>query len=352
MIRVLRLDPTTVTDSLRPPSPLDLLAPIHKDWLHLNVFVPDHDVSALINASVHGDPASPASLAVGATIVHDGRRDELFTAVQVVARHRAAETPTSVAVDPAASVSLHDDGWFACATGRAGDADVTVRATAAAEPIDAERPAPFGSGWISWRAMPRLRLHGEIRLPDRTVGLESAIGYQDHNWGRWRWGDDIGWRWGTFPTAGRDELAGSGAATVLTIADRTDRHHRVRSPLVDVQTGPLVRRFSGDTVRITYRGDLHDRRTPLVRLPGAVAALRSDRQRPDLPGSLVVDAVDGFDRATAEFEVERAVQLITSEPTTSGQTFIHELLGRFELSGTLAGRPIAGTGLGVFEHVD
>jgi hypothetical protein len=28
--------------------------------------------------------------------------------------------------------------------------------------------------------------------------LDRAPGYHDHNWGRWHWGQDLGWEWGCF----------------------------------------------------------------------------------------------------------------------------------------------------------
>jgi hypothetical protein len=339
MIRVVAPERIATTDSLRPPSALDLLAHAYKDWLHVNVFSPEFDVVVVLNASLHGDPLAASSLGVGTFIVH--RANRLVARVDVLPQLDVEVGAAAIGVGTTSRVALGEAGWFLAASGRAGNTVMEVCADAVAAPIDVESPASFGSGWISWRAVPRLRVEGMLRLDGEELRLDGAAGYHDHNWGRWRWGDDIGWRWGTFPVADAD-------ATV-TVAHRTNRRHRVGFPIARLQAGALVRDYPGRTVSIEYVGR---RERPLRRLPGGMAAMRSDRQRPDLPERVVVRLVDGFDEVVVEFAVTEAVQVVTAEPTGAGHTFIHELLGSFELSGRVAGHVLAGRGLGVFEHVD
>ena len=52
----------------------------------------------------------------------------------------------------------------------------------------------------------------------RTIELALASGYHDHNWGRWHWGDDVGWEWGAF-------LAPSSGSTF------DQSHHESRLPV-------------------------------------------------------------------------------------------------------------------------
>jgi hypothetical protein len=361
MIRLRAAPTVTAGDSLRPPSPLDLMATAYKDWLHVNVFVPDHDITALVNVSLHGDPLSPTSIAVGTVIVFDARTGDVFATVHECVQPAADVTAASIGVGTTARVALGEDGWFLRSSGRAEAidgsgrlAELELNGVPVDAPIEAEIPTPFGAGYVGWRAMPRLRLEGELRRGRSVVDLSSAVGYHDHNWGRWYWGDDIGWRWGTFPTVeGEPFLAEdpSGAQlppATLTVSHRTDRTHRGGSPIARIQLGDTVRDYAGETVSIR---SLDLRATAVPRLPGAIAALRSDRQRPELPQRVVVRVDDGIDAFDLEFVVDDAIQLIASEPTRSGQTFIHELTGAFELSGRVAGRRISGLGRGVFEHV-
>ena len=57
---------------------------------------------------------------------------------------------------------------------------------------------PLASGArLSWLFVPRLEAHGHVRIGDTRVGLRGAPAYHDHNWGRFRWGADFGWEWGS-----------------------------------------------------------------------------------------------------------------------------------------------------------
>lgn len=342
-VRLIGPDRVVPSDVLRPPSPLDLSASSYKDWLHLNVFVPDQGMVVVVNTSLHGDPVSPSSLGVGTVVLHRaGGAPSILATVDARSRHdRTVDVgPSTIAVGTTARVTLGDSGAFLGASVDTDDVELDVLAQSAALPIEVESPVPFGSGWISWRAVPRLDLAGRLRVGGRDVRLDRAIGYHDHNWGRWRWGDDIGWRWGAFPSTGD---------VTVTVAHRTDRRHRTGHPIARVQIGSQPRDFPPRTVQIHYSGRL-DR--PVRRLPGALAALRSDRRRPDLPERVSTVVHDGFDRLRIDFEVDEAVQLIASDPVRPGQTFIHELVGRFELGGRMFGREVSASGLGVFEHVD
>ena len=326
-------------DHLRPPSPVDLLAHAHKDWLHLNVFVPEHGIVALVNVSLHGDPLAPSSLAVGTIVVHRPQRP-VVAAVDVREAAAAAITTTSIGVGNV-EISVADGAVRAAA--RCDGARLLARGTPCERPIVAELPVAFGRGWIAWRALPRLELTGVLEVDGLRVDLAHASGYHDHNWGRWCWGDDAGWTWGTF------HGDPGGPLLTVTTAHRTDRHHRTERPIARVRWGDTVRDFPPRTVSIHRHGRLPHR---LLRLPGATAALRSDRRAPDLPDAVTVSAMDGDDHLTVEFRVVDAVQLVNADPVATGHTFVHELFGTFVCRGYVGGDLVATHGSGVFEHVD
>ena len=56
---------------------------------------------------------------------------------------------------------------------------------------------PVGDGRVSWLFVPRLRADGWVRIGGREIRLEGDAAYHDHNWGRFQWGGDFGWTWGT-----------------------------------------------------------------------------------------------------------------------------------------------------------
>jgi hypothetical protein len=328
-------------DGLRPPAPLDPTANSYKDWLHLNVMHHPSGCVGLINVSLHGAPDDPRSRGIGTALVHSPGIG-WFGNVEIKSFGEAALGPASISLERVA-LAVHYPSGVLAASVRDPRHSLAAKlaATPAAAPVVIEEQLPLGSGWISWHAVPRLTLEGEWLVGKERMGLSEASAYHDHNWGRWRWGDDMGWEWGCF-------LAPApGAAFVLSLV--TDRAHRqLGTPSLAVQAGGARRTFAGGSVRLEYGGALE---VAMRRVPGALAALHQDRAQLRLPKTLRVEASDGIDRVAFEFNARAAAQLIAADPSARGYSFIHEMPGEFTYTGLIAGLEIEGSGLGVLEHV-
>jgi hypothetical protein len=328
-------------DRLRPPSPLDLAASAYKDWLHVNVFDFARERVGLVNVSLHGDPDDPGSLAAGAVLLGDLRRG-WRQHVEVVAAADAKRADGEIAVADVAAIALDEARGGLDVQGRLPRGDVELQAAAfpSATPIVAEQPTPFGSGWIAWRAMPRMSVAGWLRVDGEMRSGDDIAAYHDHNWGRWYWGDDAGWEWGAF-------LSPDGAAFVTTRP--TDRSHRDGGTAFRAHVGSQTRSFHPRTVHSRLGGRLED--AP-GRVPGAMAALHAGRAQPRLPSRVSVFADDGYDHVELEASFEHAAQIVVAEPACPGYGFIHELIGRFRYRTRLGGADATGEGLVAFEYVD
>jgi hypothetical protein len=328
-----------LVDALRPPPPLEPTRATYKDWLHLNVFDPASGVVALVNASLHGAPDDPRARAIGTALAHVPDVGWAGN-VEVAGYADAALTSSGIAL-PQIAVALDRGAVLASARFPDDGLVAVVTATARSAPIAIELPLPFGSGWISWTVAPRLAVSGSLRVADRDVDLSRAVAYHDHNWGRWRWGDDAGWEWGAFAAADDGPL--------IVVARTCDRAHRALGPALCVVDAPAGRRTFAAGASLALDGRLAARAR---RLPGALAALHQDRSAPPLPSRVRLRAGDGIDAIELEFRPRAAAQLIAAEPTARGYGFVHELAGSFVAHGRLAGAPFACEGLGVFEYVD
>ena len=214
-------------------------------------------------------------------------------------------------------------------------------ADALVRPMPRERPQPLGSGWVAWYVVPRLHSRGRATsgVVDRPRG---ASAYYDHNWGRWHWGQDLGWEWGCFlaPAPG----------PVFFLSRLTDRAHRSGSRVLHVAyPDGRQRTFSGPAVERTHRGLLEG---PPRRLPGALAALHSDLAAPRLQRSLLCGRTMGPTGPRSAFTARAAAQIIAADPVEPGYGFVHEMVGGFEFATRIGGREEAGAGLAVVEHVD
>jgi hypothetical protein len=327
-------------DGLRLPAPGDPTAEAYKDWLHLNVF--DHASGAvgLVNVSLTGAPRDPRSRAVGTALLHvpdhgwAGNLEALGFAEAQIGPAAIGLEHVALAVDyatgtVAASAHFEEEGFA-----------LEARTRSLVPAFSIEEPLPLGPGWFSWYAVGRLSVAGEARVDGRVLPLAAASAYHDHNWGRWHWGDDLGWDWGAFvaPEPGP-------AVILIRVTDR--KHETAQPPALVVHLEGRRRTFSGPRIVIEERERLATR---LRRVPGSLAALHSDRADPDLPARITVRADDGFDLLRIEFESRAAAQVITADPAVRGYGFIHEIPGEFRCEGRVAGTRFACEGLGVVER--
>jgi hypothetical protein len=328
-------------DALRPPPPLDPARGRYKDWLHLNVFDRDSGCVGLFNASLHGPPDDPRSRVLGTALVHHPALGWLGN-VEVAGYTSARIGATGIALERVAvALAARTPRVQVSAILPADRVEAKLEAASTAPAIDVALPLPFGSGWISWRVIPAMTVSGSLTLGEVALVPEGMRAYHDHNWGRWRWGDDAGWEWGAF-----SEVAGD---ATLVLSRTTNRAHDHSGPLLlTLDAGNRRRAFNGPQVHVEYAGTFQG---PLRRVPGALAALHADRARPHLPAHLHVTASDGSATVDLTFAPRAAAQLIAAEPLSRGYSFIHELVGSWSATCQLAGQRRTVQGLGVFEWV-
>jgi hypothetical protein len=111
----------------------------------------------------------------------------------------------------------------------------------------------------------------------------------------------------------------------------------------------MRRTFTGARAELTWHGPSV---SPTRRIPGALAALHEDRRRPEVPANLRVLARSGPDTVDLVFAGRAMAQLILADPVVVGYSFLHEISGRFEAGGRLAGRSFRLDGLGIVEWLE
>lgn len=355
----------TSSDALRPPAPAEPRAHLAKDWLHLNVFDHSTGITGLVNASLHGAPGDPRALAAGSALFWEPGHGWTGDA-RAVPITEASIGPASVAFDWLGIAVAERTGSVAASVRLPGELGLTLSADPVSTPVEVDARTPFGSGWVSWYIVPRLAVSGWLRLgAGGPLDLGQASAYHDHNWGRWRWGEDIGWEWGVCHAPGPGRWAGSGhgsgskpghapvhargGGAVLEWTRATDRAHRSGKPSLMVLTEGRRHVYRGRSLTVSRSGRLGP---PSPRLPGALAALHSDRRRPSLPRRMRVEMDNGVDWLDLGVSFGGATQLIVPEHSRPGVTFIHELAGTFTCAGRIGGSALEVAGLAMFEHVD
>jgi hypothetical protein len=198
---------------------------------------------------------------------------------------------------------------------------------------------PFGSGFIGWGLVPRVEVRGVLEMDRERIAIgPDWYCYQDHNYGRFRWGEDIGWIW--FVT----RLHSPGGEPLTLVLHRGNNRHQTEcgSPYLFVYLGDRMRKvFLGAGVRLEWRWT-RDRRLP-TRLPGAMASLFAGRTV-RLPECLAVEAADEVDSISLDLEVGSLTEFVLADNRDRQYTFIEEMTGVARATSRIGGERYAGEG--------
>ena len=173
----------------------------------------------------------------------------------------------------------------------------------------------------------------------------SELAYHDHNWGRFWWGDDFGWTWGTIlpREPGRPVVAGVPA---------DDRSTTVALPVPGgLRVAP--RRARRDLPPRRGADALHGAlgRAADCTLPPPMR-LVLDGEVPDVPERVEITATRAGDAVHAEFRPQSYARLAQpSEIRLDRSTVLCETSGTAQVSGTINGEDIDFVGAGVFEFL-
>ena len=204
---------------------------------------------------------------------------------------------------------------------------------------------PVARRWMSWLFVPRLRAQGWLRIGDREHRIENDLAYHDHNWGRFWWGDDFGWTWGTLlPTSPDDPWS----MVFLQMTDRGRLRCLSQALYVWHDDEPAVI-FRHAAVRTRSDGVLG--RAADCTLPPPMRLLL-DGEVPGVPERIEITATRAGDTVHAEFRSQSYARLAQpSEVHLDRSTVLCETSGTARASGTINGDDVDFVGTGVFEFL-
>jgi hypothetical protein len=216
--------------------------------------------------------------------------------------------------------------------------------TAASRPFVVNNQ-PVGEGRMCWLFVPRLRADGWLRVGGREHRLESELAYHDHNWGRFWWGDDFGWTWGTILPEGPED---PWSLVFLQMTDR--RRLRCLSQALYVwhhdEPAEIFRHAAVKTRSSGLLGRAAD-----CTLPSPMRLLL-DGEVPGVPERVEITAKRAGDAVHAEFRPQSYARLAQpSEMCLDRSTVLCETSGTARVSGSINGEGIDFVGAGVFEFL-
>lgn len=318
-----------------PGEPRDL-----KEWQHVLVYT--RDVQVLVNFSLLADPFDRGVGWCGRVILlvdRGGWRGGVrrFPASEVSARAGFADVVIGVS-----RFALEGGGYRVQAEMDGLKVDLWLDPRTDAALFTNQRLARGRE--LSWAVVPRLSARGVVVVDGERHELVDAPAYHDHNWGRFRWGDDFTWTWASILPW---DSANPWCASLMRLTDRGRGTVRYQALLL-WRERTLVRAWRDHELGFELEGLF-----PTVDAPVVPPVMRLLVDGPsDVPERITVVAGRGDERVRIRFEVEGLSRLaMPDEVRPDGVTILNEASGAVSMTGTVGGEPISLEGPGVFELI-
>lgn len=204
---------------------------------------------------------------------------------------------------------------------------------------------PLGEGRMNWLFVPRLRANGWLRIDGTEHRVDADLAYHDHNWGRFRWGEDFGWTWATIlPRTPHDPWS----MVFLQMTDRARLRYFSQALYIWHHDDPAaIFRHAAVTARSS--GALG--RGPDCTLPPPMQLILDGRS-PGVPGHVEITASRAGDAVHADFAADSYARLVyPSEVRLTGTTVLCETSGAARVTGAVGGERIDFTGSAIFEFL-
>ncbi len=329
-----------------------------KEWYHFILVEPNRGIRVLANVSLSGLPnhgqvivtlfvTVPAPTEPGGELTYGFCADHEWQE-QTVQRAPAGAQGRDfrIVLDGLHSSFFAKSDYHQLALEMTGQAQTT--------PMFIPELTPHGSSFVGWGLMPVVSPSGQLRIGQQVVQVgHDWFCYHDHNYGRFRWGDDIGWVWFVVTLTVRgaqpaSRARGSRLTVVLHRGNNRDQTKR-GSPHLFIYVGRQLRKmFVGPALSLSFSWTDEPQLPP--RLPAAMASLFEDRALL-LPTAISIRARDDVDALELELPVSSCTELVLADDVDRRYTFIEELSGEAELNADIDGTALSAEGYFYAEFV-
>lgn len=330
-------------DSLQLPTIFDPNLNSYKEWQHFNVF--DRRLFLMLNFSLTGNIFSKRGIAAVSCIAGSTLgRLSYGVESQGTKDIRVSHLRPDVSFGKNA-ITFDDNEHIYLIHARLDTIGVTADLSfdIISQPVSAFA-RPFGSASIGWIAIPRLRVNGSMQIGRDMYHIKNGIGYHDHDWGYFNWGEAVGWEWGIFSENRKDGL------TIVVDQRTSGIRNQVHSKVIYVYQGRKIVRIFSDKVEFVFNGNFIGKKETT---PGTMRIL-FPYQSTLMPKTFVIKAKDstfGSEKITIVFTPRRLIQFIVPDPNMQGETQLNQLLGDIKINLHIEGLNISGSLLGYFESV-
>jgi hypothetical protein len=204
----------------------------------------------------------------------------------------------------------------------------------------------FGPGHaMHWVVIPRLEASGFVDVGGRRLTLERALTYHDHNWGHFRWGEDLSWEWGF---VNPDDPACPWSIVFVRVSDG-GRHRTLSQGVLVWKDDVNVRTFQNREIDVSLEGSRAVERP--VTIP-PIAGLLVPGASSGVPARLALRAGGSGDGLALDYEVATGARIVVpSDVDDFGCVILNETAGPARVRGSTRAGDFDFTGPAIAEFV-
>jgi hypothetical protein len=310
-----------------------------KDWYHYILFDPISSTRLLFNFSLSGNPQTGeivTTLFVNSLAATGSKEGIGFMDISEWKRAAIRRVPL-VVKSPVAEISFVNEETFVEV--QSEDKNISLRLTAkpVATPFLIPEFFPFGNGFIGWGFIPGMTVRGSLTLGGTKLEIGSDwYCYHDHNYGRFNWGDDIGWIWWTASLRSED---GKLMSFVFHKGNSRSNKKSGIPYLFIYEDNILKKAFMGNTIRLTMERE-PTARIPVI-FPGPLASVFIDNHICCVK-TISIRGRDDRDDVQIRLQVEEVLQIILPDYQKKQYSYLMEMNGKCSGSYSIKSKKVKG----------
>lgn len=306
------------------------------EWHHFNFTDDRHGLYGILNLALSGNIQNGEEARGGVSLVVYDWKKGWHGTVNLYPLNDASFVAGRVDLRIGKNtVKFKDDSYQVKAAMRDRSIELNASFVPTATPVRLDN---IGSR-VSTFVAPRMTVEGQLSINGVDYSLKKAVGYHDHNWGYWDWGQNIGWDWGFIIQNESPKKASQASPISIVFGRVTDAHHKAKSDLVLIVwvADKFRQAYMDKAVSIQYSGELQGVRIP--RIPGPMDML--DTRAPSgIPKQVKILVEEDDDSLTMVLDVEGATQFLIPHPVWKAVTTITEMVGTYTVRGRVCGHPV------------
>jgi hypothetical protein len=319
-----RIEDSKSADYLQPPTIYDTEINAYKEWQHFNVFDKKTNLFLLLNFAITDNPYDIKHGVAARIAVAKSPKNKIFCAIEPENIDNLKFSYLSPEIKfKGVSVTYEKNTYEVYLKMDTIPLVTHLQFQICSQPLTSYT-RPFGSGFLGWTVFPRVLVNGRVSIEGKEYNIKNCYGYHDHDWGRYYWGERIGWQWGIFA---EDNINGY----TFLFDRRTDgvKGSVFEGILMIYKGEELMTSFSGEKLQVKFFGNFEGKK---ITIPGLMRLMYQESSS-YVPKKITISGIiSRTKKIVIDFNPEVVVQIIVPNRNGDGQTQMNQMLGHIKIT--------------------